>query len=211
MDNRLTRLIIIITILSSFFLLVYYYFYLIFPFILAAIITLYIEPIVSFIELKLKIKRIWSTILVISSFIILCTFFLFTISKLLLDEATTLIYHARDYIQSFKQLNIMIDAFVQTITDWFIGTFPFLSNLNDFSFQSYGDELIEATITSMMAMIQTSIRSITVIIQSFTQTLTILIITFIATCMMVYDYYFLKERVLNYVPDKLISKLKQLY
>src|SRR5699024_10853505 len=102
----------------------------------------------------------------------------------------------------------MIDAFVQTITDCFIGTFPFLSNLNDLSFQSYGDELIEATITSMMAMIQTSIRSITVIIQSFTQTLTILIITFIATCMMVYDYYFLKVRVLNYVSDKLISKLK---
>lgn len=211
MDNRLTRLIIITTILILFFLIVYYYFYLIFPFILAAIITLYIEPIVSFVEVKLKIKRVWSTILVISSFIIVSTFFLFIISKLLIDEATTLIYHAKDYMQSFKQLNILIDSFVQTIANWFISTFPFLSNLNNFSFQSYGDELIEATITSLMTMIQTSIRSITVIIQSFTQTLTVLIITFIATCMMVYDFYFLKERLLNFLPDKLIGKLIQLY
>src|SRR5699024_7917984 len=131
MNNRITRLITIVTIMSSLFLLVYYYFYLIFPFIIAGIITLFMEPIVSFIEIKLKIKRIWSTFLVLSSFIIIFTFFFFMIGKLLLNEASALIYHATDYLHSFKQLNKTIDSFVQTITDWFRQTFPFFPHVAD--------------------------------------------------------------------------------
>lgn len=211
MHNRLTRLIIIVTIMSSLFLLVYYYFYLIFPFIIATIITLYIEPMVSFLEKKLKIKRMWSTFLVLLSFLIIFMFFLFVIGKLLLSEATALVYRTTDYLHSFKQLNIMMDAFAQTISNYFMRIFPFLPSITDFSFQSYGDELIEAMITSVMAIIQTSIRSISFILYSFTQTLTIFLIIFIATSIMVYDYDRLKEGILMHIPDKLLSKLKQLY
>lgn len=211
MKNRLIRLFNVSAILCLLFIIVYYYFYLIFPFLIAGLFALWVQPFVSYIEKKLKINRMWSTIIVLLSSISMFTFFFWIISKLLWNEAHIILYHTTDYVDMMKQFNAKLEQVILPIANYLSHTFLHLPIITEFSLQSYGDELIESFFSSLLTIFQAGFTSITRIFNYLTQLITLGMVILVATFIIIYDYHLLKEKLLTYLPDLLKRKLNQLY
>lgn len=209
--NRFLRFGLVLICLSFLFVIVYYYFYLLFPFLLATIITLCMQPIVTYIEVKCKLKRIWSSLLVLASFISILALCVFFLSKVLLKEAITFLQHSGQYLHYMKEVTAKLSAFVDPFYQNIVHAFVGLTLLDDFSIQSYADELMESMMTAILSISQAGVRSVGIIIQSFTQMIAVLFFVCMTTFIMLVDYENLKERIIKHIPYLLKNKLFILY
>src|SRR5690625_817184 len=89
--HRLWRIFIVVILIISIYFIVKYSILLLYPLIIALIISLFLHPIVTYIEVNWKWKRNIATIFVMSQFFILCGIFSFISIKILMHESSMLV------------------------------------------------------------------------------------------------------------------------
>lgn len=185
-NRRLIRFLYVLFLISLLVLLLYFSFPLIYPFIIALLLSMFLNEIVTFVERKGKINRGLSTFFVILTFFcvsLLISYFLF---RRLFVELTELLHKMPI---SIKNLSILLEKFetntMQTIVHFFGKFFPIESNNKLFFTQFVTEKLKEYGTT----FIEEIMVSLTNFVSSFAYMFLVIFFIMLATYFMTKDFY----------------------
>lgn len=195
--------IIIISVISISFIFKYTIIY-IYPFIIAFAIAYILHPIVTYIEIHLKIKRSIATLFIIISFFISSFTILFFLLKRLLLEATEFIQKLPLHIASFTSLLETIGNRSILLYEKLTKSIPLLPEMNELNINTYVRLINEHFEASSIAFFSNIIQFTTTILSSLTY------IGMISSFILILVYFLTKDmpKINNVFHETVSNKIK---
>ncbi|WLR44166.1 sporulation integral membrane protein YtvI [Bacillus carboniphilus] len=183
-----------------------------YPFIIAWVLAIFMNPLVNLLENKTKMNRGWS---VFSSIIIVFTIIAGLLTLLVAEIVNGTAYLSRVVPKNIEQLSIYLENyFVETILPLYNEVTSIFNNLNNgqqetilSNIKGIGTELT----TTVGNFVTTFLNNIPTIFSWLPNTATAIVFSFLATFFISKDWYKLKKMMVNIIPRKAISSGKSVF
>ena len=199
--RTIKRLLFVISVIAGMIVLLLFLSTLIFPFIIAWIIALFINPLVNFLQYNGKIPRQFAVFIVLFGFISVLS----TIITLLVGELITITdYLSRRAPHHLEEMFITIENFfAHEILPKIQHMIIHFSGYDDqnYSFSTQLSELFTNIISQVVAGIQMLLTKLTGFLSWLPKAFTSLVVTIIATFFISNDWYKLKKTSDRYLPQ----------
>lgn len=210
--HRLLRTIIaIIAALFIYFLFKYTMLFL-YPFIIAILISLFLHPIVSYMEVNWKWKRNIATITVMLLFIILFSLLSLLFLKILLEELSALLQRLPNIFPTLlERLLYISEKMVKPIFEKLSFYFPSLGLWENVDFQYYYENITNYLTSISTDFLKEILAILTTVLTSLTYTGTISIFILLSSYILTKDMNFFQQQGKNWLPKNIIHKMNTIY
>ena len=201
---------IILSFIFLFFIVKYTFIY-VYPFFIALMIAVILNPLVTYLETSWKWKRTMATLFIMCSFFIILFTVSFFIVKHLLRESVTLVETLPEKINQLKQFFAHIgQTLLLPIYEKIQSNIPSLPRVDQLSILLYIETFIDDLGQSSLSLLSTFVGTASDVLSSITHMLTIFVFIVIASFIMTKDFEKLTSIVQSFIPKKALTKLGQI-